>query len=81
MMLRKRTAEVLDQDFNTDRASRIINISLIVLIALNVLAITLESVDDIYARHRLLFRVFEIFSVAVFTIEYLARVWCSTSLI
>lgn len=80
MMLRQRTAEVLDQDFNTDRTSRIVNISLIVLIVLNVLAITLESVAWIYARYQLAFRVFEVFSVAVFTVEYLARVWCSIDL-
>ena len=80
MTLRQRTAEVLEPDFTTDRASRIVNTFLIILISLNVLAITLESVDAIYARYQLAFRAFEVFSVAVFTVEYLARVWCSIDL-
>jgi len=75
MTPRQRTADVLEPDFNTDRFSRIVNLSLIVLISLNVLAITLESVDTILTRYRPAFRVFEIFSVGVFTVEYLARVW------
>lgn len=80
MTLRKRTAEVLEPEFNTDRISRIVNISLILLISLNVLAITLESVEAIHARYRLIFRAFEVFSVGVFTVEYLARLWCSIDL-
>ncbi len=80
MTLRTRTAEVLEPDFSTDRTSRIVNIFLIVLISLNVLAITLESVNAILAAHRQLFRAFEVFSVAVFTIEYIARVWSSIDL-
>lgn len=77
MSLRQRTAEVLEPDFTKDRVSRVVNVSLIVLISLNVLAITLESIDEIYARYQPAFRAFEVFSVAVFTIEYVVRVWCS----
>ncbi len=80
MSLRKRTAEVLEPEFNTDRLSQVVNVSLIVLISLNVLAITLESVDAMLARYRLVFRAFEVFSVAVFTIEYLVRIWSSVDL-
>ncbi len=80
MMLRKRTAEVLEQDFRTDRISWIVNVALIVLISLNVLAIALESVDAILTRYQQVFRLFEIFSVAVFTVEYIARVWSSIDL-
>ena len=53
---------------------------MITLITLNVVAIFLESVDAIFARYELLFWYFEIFSVIVFTIEYLARVWSSIDL-
>ncbi len=80
MTLRKRTAQVLEKEFNTDRLSRFVNISLILLISFNVLAITLESVDGLLDRYALIFRLFEIFSVAVFTVEYIARVWCSIDL-
>ncbi len=80
MTLRKRTAEVLEQDFSTDRTSWIVNVSLIVLISLNVLAIILESVDAILARYQQAFTAFEVFSVSIFTVEYLARVWSSIDL-
>lgn len=80
MNLRKRIAELLERDFYNDRLSRIINLLLILLISLNVIAIFLETVDSIYAQHRQAFRYFEIFSVLVFTVEYVARVWSSIDL-
>jgi voltage-gated potassium channel len=45
------------------------------LICLNVLAVILETVDSLYDPYSALFWAFEIFSVAVFSIEYLARLW------
>lgn len=80
MNLRKRAAELLEQGHYTDRPSRILNLLLILLISLNVVVIVLESVDDIYARYETAFWLFEIFSVAVFTVEYVARVWSSIDL-
>lgn len=75
MNLRKRMAELLEQGHYTDRPSRIIKLALIFLISLNVIAIALESVSSIYQQYRQAFTYFELFSVAIFTIEYLARVW------
>jgi voltage-gated potassium channel len=53
---------------------------IISLISLNVLAIILESVNTIKDEYDLLFRHFEFFSISVFTIEYLLRVWTTDSL-
>lgn len=80
MNLRKRTAEILEQGHHNDRTSRIVNLVLISLILLNVVAITLESEDMIYLSYQQQFWYFEVFSVAVFTIEYIARVWSSIDL-
>ncbi len=80
MKLRKRTAALLDQDYGADRFGRIVNVSLIVLILLNVAAIILESVSSIYARYERAFWYFEVFSVVAFTLEYLVRVWSSIDL-
>ncbi len=55
--------------------SRLFNGFIMVLIILNLIAIILESVEDIYALYQSFFVNFEIFSVAVFTIEYLLRLW------
>lgn len=73
---RKNMAVVL---FSTDKDhpwTRRVDIFLIVLITLNVLAVVLESVAAIEARFATAFYLFEIFSVSVFTVEYLTRVWC-----
>jgi len=48
------------------------------LILLNVAAVVLETVDSIYSTYDRLFQAFEVFSLGVFTIEYLLRVWTCT---
>lgn len=45
------------------------------LIVLNVIAIILESFHDIYLEYHNFFYVFELFSVAIFTFEYILRIW------
>lgn len=80
MSLRKRAAELLEQGHFNDRASRILNLLLILLILLNVIAIILESVSDIHQQYQRALWLFEVFSVAVFTIEYLVRVWSAIDL-
>ena len=50
---------------------------LIVLIILNVIAFTLQSVPGIDQPYWLDLEVFEIFSVAVFSVEYCFRLWVS----
>lgn len=80
MILRKRIADLLEKGLESDRQSKIVNQLLIVLITLNVVAIFLETVDSIYQQYQLAFWYFEVFSVAIFTIEYLARVWISIEL-
>jgi hypothetical protein len=47
------------------------------LIAVNVAAVNLETVDPLHARYDQLFRLVEIGSVAVFSAEYVARIWWS----
>ncbi len=80
MSVRKRTAELLEQGHHEDEASRLLNLLLILLISLNVVAIILESVDSMFSRYERAFWYFEVFSVVVFTVEYLARVWSSIDL-
>ncbi|MDF1747893.1 MAG: cyclic nucleotide-gated ion channel [Alphaproteobacteria bacterium] len=56
---------------------KIFDIALVGLIVLNVVAVTLETVPSIAVRHKTLFLWIEYISVSVFTVEYLARFWCS----
>ncbi len=50
-----------------------LNTALLILIFLNIIAIILESVSSIELKYSYLFKLFEIFSVVIFSIEYLAR--------
>jgi voltage-gated potassium channel len=50
---------------------------LVTLISLSVLAIILESIDSLYRQYETLFHLFEVLTVAVFSLEYVLRFWCS----
>lgn len=50
------------------------------LILLNVAAVIIETVDSIKSNYKLVFEYFEIFSVIVFSIEYIVRVWACTAI-
>ncbi|MEM7657972.1 MAG: ion transporter [Bacteroidota bacterium] len=52
---------------------------LMTVIVLNVAAIILESVQEIYLAYKGWFVAFELFSVIFFSIEYVARVWSITA--
>ena len=62
-----------------DEDSRYFDPFIMGLIFLNVAAVVLETVDWINLRYAIFFNVFEIFSIAVFTVEYTLRVWSCTA--
>lgn len=80
MTRREWVARVLEQNAKFEKQGRLVNLLLIGLISLNVIAIVLESEPGWHQQYRNEFWSFELFSVIVFTIEYLARVWCSIDL-
>ena len=67
--------DILEVSENEGLFSRIIDFGLIGLITLNVLAIIVESIDTIAVSYSSLFKIFELVSVAIFTVEYVLRVW------
>ncbi|MCJ8141898.1 cyclic nucleotide-gated ion channel/potassium channel family protein [Ancylobacter sp. A5.8] len=72
---RRRCYQVLERDAVQDRTAEIVNLGLIVLIVANVVFAVLETVESLLLREMLLFRAFEMFSLVVFAVEYLARIW------
>ena len=58
-----------------DRTSKIWDLSLFGLVVLNLIAVALESVPTLQLNYGSWLYSFEIFSVIVFTVEYVARVW------
>lgn len=75
MRLRKKIHLIVEANKGTDRLSRFFDIFMVCLIFLNVAAVVLETVDAIAAVYGDFFKLFEIFSVLVFTVEYLMRIW------
>lgn len=73
--LRRRTYELLSTGRRDDKASRFVDHCLIVLISASVIAVVLESMSGIEARYGEILYWFEVVTVAVFSVEYLLRVW------
>lgn len=74
MRLRRRVHGILRVGSKRPIA-RAVNASIVVLILLNVVAIILDTVQGLRIAYGPWLDAFEILSVAVFTVEYLARLW------
>ncbi|OPY49401.1 MAG: Ion transport protein [Methanosaeta sp. PtaU1.Bin060] len=72
---KKRVYEILEATEPEDPAADVVNFLLMLLVVLNVIAVILETVETIYLHYRIAFQYFSDISIAVFTIEYLLRVW------
>ena len=70
-----RTNQLLSKGNITDKPSQYVDMTLFILILLNVIAVCLESVQNIGNKYEKSFYYFEMFSVFIFGIEYLLRVW------
>lgn len=73
--LRRYFYEILEQGAIGQRAGVIVNRLLMLLIVVNLVSVTLESVPAIEAEYRLWFGAIEAVSLIVFTIEYFLRIW------
>lgn len=75
MTIRKRVYQIIEKAEGGDTASAVFDWFLIILICLNIAAVICSSFDNINNRYDKIFTIFEYFSVSIFTIEYLLRVW------
>lgn len=73
--LRRRIYEVIEVGHGEDRASKVFDTFIVTLILLNIAAFIAETVPEIRAKWEGWLYEFEVFSVTVFTIEYLLRLW------
>jgi voltage-gated potassium channel len=72
--IKRRTYEILDKARNEDIASRVFDYSIMSIIIISILTIFIETFP-IPPQVQKLFDNFEIFSVTVFTVEYILRLW------
>lgn len=73
--LQRKTFQALNGQEENDNLAKSVQLALQLLIVANALAIILESVESIHLRYVTQLQIFETFSIAVFSIEYLARLW------
>lgn len=61
--------------YGTSKAGKAISFFLIILIVSNVIAIVLESEQEIGMAYGAFFEALELFSVIIFSVEYVLRIW------
>jgi len=78
----KRRAYALVETVSYEDLSRqkydLYDVFMLFFIFLNVASVILETVQSLHSRYLHIFRDFEIFSVVVFTVDYILRVWTCT---
>ena len=72
---RSRVWSLLEPAVENDNFSKIVDIFLVTLIFLNILMVILETVDFLYLKYAIFFKYFEYFSLTIFSLEYIARLW------
>ena len=69
---------ISNDSIETSSLNRFLSLSLMLLIIFNVSAVLLESVGPIYLAYESFFTYFELISIAIFSIEYILRLWVCT---
>lgn len=64
-------------DSTDNRTGRIVSIFIQILILISVVTFSMETIPDLEPETRLILRYIEIFTVVIFTIEYLLRIYAS----
>ncbi len=73
--MRRKIAALLESREDKSALGKLIDGFLVTLIILNILAVIIESVESIFLQYQHVFWAIELFSVGVFTLEYLLRLW------
>jgi voltage-gated potassium channel len=73
--LRRRLYEILEHGTIGDRTAVVVGRLIVILIVVNLVAMTLDSVPALQAQYGPLFLAIELLSLVLFTIEYALRVW------
>ena len=73
--MKRRVFEIISRAEEGDKASHIFDISIMALIFLSILAIILQSFENLSMSYGGVFHAFEVVTVTVFTVEYLLRIW------
>ncbi len=73
--IKYRVYDILVETDDNELVDRIVAVFLMILILLNAVAVILETVESINEKYAALFHALEVFSVVIFTLEYVLRLW------
>ena len=76
--VKQQIRDILEDSPTGGAMARLVSLFFTTVVLLNVLAVILETVPEFSDRYRQPFKIFETFSVLLFTIEYVLRLWAST---
>lgn len=74
---RRQLFEVIEMGLSGNRVAWLFDSFMVCLIILNVVAVSLETVPEITQKYHQEFIAFEVFSLLIFCVEYILRVWVS----
>ncbi|MCH2058414.1 MAG: ion transporter [Thalassotalea sp.] len=77
-MLKRKVFELLESGFEGSIYNKLLSGFIVILIITNVIAVIVESYAPIGQKYHEEFHIFNLISVAIFTLEYIARIWVST---
>ena len=75
MNYRYRIYQIIEPAKNNDKLSRIFNLSIIILIILNISAVIISSFELMNQKYSRFLDLFELISIIIFTMEYLLRLF------
>jgi voltage-gated potassium channel len=73
--LKKTIFDVVERTHSHSKASLIFEYFMIVLITLNVIVVILESYSEIKREYNEALQIFDLISIIIFSLEYIARIW------
>lgn len=75
MSIKQTIYQLIDEDKSNHKADAYIDFFISALIILNVIAVFFESYDQLDVVYKSYLQWFEVFSIVIFTVEYLLRIW------
>ena len=77
---RREVHDILEVGGDAHPAGRVANAFIVILIFLNAIAFAAETVDHVATRYGAYLDAFNVFSVMVFSIEYVLRLWSAVEI-
>ena len=77
-MIKQRIYEIIEKSKDGDKAGLVFNYFIMALICLSLIAVIISSIDSIQNLYSKQLLWFEYFSISIFTVEYIFRIWTAS---